>query len=68
MKTGAAPLEVTVKHKGETFHATYTLEKGIVTVSAMGRLLSAHLGPTPPDILAREMLREIIDTLKPSNL
>jgi len=65
-KTEPIPLEVTVKYKGETFSATYTVEKGIISVSAMGRIMSSHLGPLPPDVQARTMLREIINTIKPS--
>jgi len=60
------PMEVTVERKGETFRASYTVEKGIIAVFALDRIMSTHLGSLPPDIQARMMLREIIDTIKPS--
>ncbi len=63
-KSQPSLMEITVERKGKTYHANYIIEKGLIQVSAMGRTLTTHLGSLPPDVQARMILREIIDTIK----
>ncbi len=52
---------VTVAHQGKTYMATWHVEKGVITVSTASGRKSTQLGDSPPESLARMMLREAIN-------
>ena len=51
-----AEFEVQVTLKGH-----YELERGIVTATCGTAQKSAHVGVTPPEVLAKILLREILE-------
>ena len=65
-KIKSIPSPVTLEHNGKTYRGSYIVEKGTISVSAMGRIKSTQLGSSPPENLARIILREIIDSEGPS--
>ena len=62
MKYRVTPPEtrISIDHKNKVYQGGYFLERGMITVS-YGTLQSvAQLGPIPPAMLARMMLRELV--------
>lgn len=52
---------VTLERNGKTYTATYRVEKRMITVSTAFGRKSTQLGSSPPEILARITLGEMID-------
>ncbi len=52
---------VTVAHEGKSYTASWHVEKGVITVSTASGRKSTQLGDSPPESLARMMLREAIN-------
>jgi hypothetical protein len=57
----AVKREVSIEYKGKTYNATYTVEKGIITVSTLYGKKATQVGGSPPESLARIMIRELVD-------
>jgi hypothetical protein len=55
-----AQATISVTIKGTIYPATYELERGIVTVRTDIGTRSAPMGNSPPDAVARMLLRELI--------
>jgi len=56
------PQKVSIEYKGKTYTGIYTVEKGVITVSnsLYGSNATQVVG-SPPEVLARIMLRELVD-------
>ena len=52
---------VTVERDGKQYSAAYTIEKGLITVRTVYARKSTQLGSTPPEVLAKQLLGEMID-------
>ena len=52
---------VTVEHQGKPYTASWRVEKGVITVSTDSGSQSFQLGDSPPESLARMMLRAAIN-------
>jgi hypothetical protein len=51
---------VTIEYEGESYAGSYTTSDGMVHVSWNTGLKSAPIGATPPVVLARSMIRELV--------
>src|SRR3954447_527342 len=51
---------VTVEYEGESYAGSYTTSDGMVHVSWNTELKSAQSGAAPPVVLARAMIRELV--------
>jgi hypothetical protein len=51
---------VQIEHKGQTVSGTYTLFGKLITVMSAYGFKTAQLSNTDPDVLARIMLRELM--------
>ncbi len=56
-----AQATVSVTTDGTTYPATYELKQGVVTVRTDIGTRSAPVGNSPPDVVARMLLRELIE-------
>ncbi|HWI05560.1 MAG TPA: hypothetical protein VNT52_17270 [Acidimicrobiales bacterium] len=56
--------EITVEIDGQTFSGSYEVARGIITVSTAYGRKSTQVGSTPPDTLARILLRELVQAEK----
>jgi hypothetical protein len=45
---------------GKTYEATYEVAQGIVTVRTAKGMKATQVGGSPPEVLARMMLREMV--------
>ena len=59
-----AQATVSVTIEGTTYPATYELKRGVVTVRTDIGTRSALMGNSPPDVVARMLLRELIEVEK----
>ena len=55
-----AQATISVTIEGTTYPAMYELKRGIVTVRTDIGTRSASMGNSPPDVVARMLLRELI--------
>jgi len=53
--------EVTVERDGKTYGATYEVKGSMVIVKTHTETRSVQLDGSPPEVLARRVLNEIID-------
>jgi hypothetical protein len=51
---------ISIEHKNKVYQARYFVEKGMVTVSYGTHKSVTRLGPMPPAMLAKMMLRELV--------
>ena len=59
------PTPVSIEHEGETYHGTYTIEKGLITVSSSGlKPTTTHVGNRPVDWLTEMLLAEMVHQSK----
>ena len=58
------PYEISVEVNGKTYNGTYKVKKGVITVSSALSHSSTHLGGTPPEALAKILLREMAESGK----
>ncbi|MGE4296837.1 MAG: hypothetical protein AB7E47_02310 [Desulfovibrionaceae bacterium] len=67
-RPGPTPIPFEVTIDGKTFKATYTLDRGMVQVKTMigehFRDIATQQGNSPPESIARMLLREIVDGMK----
>ncbi len=56
-----AQATVSITIDGVTYPATYELKRGVVTVQTDIGIRSAPMGNSSPDIIARMLLRELIE-------
>lgn len=49
-----------IERSDATYTATYRIEKGIITVSTAFGTKATQLGSSPPEVLARSILGEMI--------
>ena len=61
MKNQPHVYPVEVEKNGVLYSGTYTIQRGIITVSYEFIDNTAHVGSMPPEVLAKQLLREILD-------
>ena len=59
-----AQATVSITIDGTIYPATYELKRGVVTVRTDIGTRSALMGTSPPDVVARMLLRELIEIEK----
>lgn len=52
---------IAVEHRGTIYSGDFTVERGVVTVTTDRGRKSTRLGHMAPEILARVLLRELIN-------
>jgi len=57
--------EVFIDKEGKTYHATFEVEHGMLTVRTHTETRTAQLGNSAPDALATQLLSEIVNAARP---
>ncbi len=52
--------EVTLEVDGRTYTGRVTIEDGIVNVNTIGGWTATQIGESPPEVVARMLLRELV--------
>lgn len=57
--------EISIDEEGRHYRATWKVERGVLTVSSFDLgSKSTQVGDSPPDSLARIMLRELVNDIR----
>lgn len=51
---------VTIERDGKTYHGTYVVERGMITVRCTGGSKTTQVGNMPVEVLARLLLSELV--------
>lgn len=60
MHSSPRPFPISVEVGGKTYHGSYTVEQGMITVHSAGGMKTTQVGSMPVDVLARMLLHELI--------
>ncbi len=55
-------IKFSIKREGKTYNASYYVLQGIITVVSAWGHKSTQVGDSPPEVIARLLLRELIET------
>jgi len=55
-------IKFSIKRGGKTYNASYYVLQGIITVVSAWGDKSTQVGDSPPEVIARFLLRELIET------
>ena len=59
-----SPTRISIERDGKTYHGTYTVNRGMITVSTVGGTKTTHVGNLPVETLAGQLLSELVQELK----
>ncbi len=62
MAKGPRLIKFSIKREGKTHNAFYYVLQGIITVVSAWGDKSTQVGGSPPEVIARFLLRELIET------
>ena len=52
--------KISVELDGKTYTGSYNVKRGVVTVSTLKGHKSTQVGGSPPEVIARMLLRELV--------